>query len=134
MTCTITSNCIGCQRCRFECPTGAIATNGTDLWIDPDRCNHCEGYFSVPQCWSVCPTNDGCQPYITEAVAVALHQTQTEATDYWERWFKRYNRIVARLKAKRESEYWHQWFDSYTHSLEHLKATYARSPDAALMP
>ena len=134
MTWTITNHCIDCQRCLSECPTGAIAPNGTQLWLDPNRCNDDEGHFNAPQSLSVCPLNEGYQPYVTEAVAVAIHQTQSNAADYWERWFDQYNRLIARLKAKRESEYWRHWFDSYTRSLEHLKATYARSPDAALVP
>ncbi len=53
---TISNNsCAGCDKCRFQCPTGAIKIDNGEYWIDPHLCNNCEGYYSEPQCVSACP-------------------------------------------------------------------------------
>jgi ferredoxin/DNA-binding transcriptional regulator YiaG len=49
-------NCVGCDNCRPQCPTGAIKLEGNEYWIDPCLCNNCEGYYSEPQCVIACPT------------------------------------------------------------------------------
>jgi DNA-binding transcriptional regulator YiaG/NAD-dependent dihydropyrimidine dehydrogenase PreA subunit len=51
------NNCVGCDNCRPQCPTGAIKVENNQYWIDPDLCNNCEGYYPEPQCVIVCPTN-----------------------------------------------------------------------------
>ena len=54
---TISNNsCAGCDKCRFQCPTGAIKIDNGEYWIDPHLCNNCEGYYSEPQCASACPS------------------------------------------------------------------------------
>ena len=117
MTYTITSDCISCQRCQTACPTGAIQTNGTAFWIDVNSCNQCEGSHGVPQCWAVCPTNEGCVPLTSGALT-----TSAEApADYWDSWFATYTRMVNRLKASPQSKYWRQWFDSYSQSIRQLQ-------------
>jgi DNA-binding transcriptional regulator YiaG/NAD-dependent dihydropyrimidine dehydrogenase PreA subunit len=50
-------SCIGCDKCRPQCPTGAIKLENNEYWIDPSLCNNCEGFYSKPQCVEVCPTN-----------------------------------------------------------------------------
>ncbi len=50
------SSCIGCDNCRIECPVGAISLVNNEYWIDPCLCNNCEGFYSEPQCLTVCPT------------------------------------------------------------------------------
>ena len=120
MTYTITNDCISCQRCLSACPTDAIQTNGANFWIDVDRCNQCKDGYGVAQCWAVCPTNEGCVPLSTGTTAVGL--TAKEATDYWNKWFASYSRIVDRLKKTEQSDYWYQWFDTYANALKHLQA------------
>ncbi len=54
----ISGDCMGCDVCRPQCPTGAICIEDTGaLWINPVLCNDCEGYFDEPQCLSVCTQN-----------------------------------------------------------------------------
>lgn len=120
MTYTITSKCISCQRCLSACPTQAIATNGTTFWIERDRCNQCEDTHGVPQCWAVCPTNEGCVPLTHGAIAVPLSSTSELSKDYWESWFAKYARMVARLQTSPQSIYWRNWFDAYAQSLQRL--------------
>lgn len=117
MTYTITSQCISCDRCVSICPTNAIQSNGQTYWIDPNRCNRCVGHYSVPQCWSSCPTNGGCVPFTAGVTAVESTAASEHSSDYWESWFATYNRMVARLKANKQSDYWRNWFDSYASAL-----------------
>ena len=51
------NNCLGCDNCRPQCPTGAIKIENDEYWIDPTLCNNCEGYYPEPQCVMACPTN-----------------------------------------------------------------------------
>ncbi|MDJ0734943.1 MAG: helix-turn-helix domain-containing protein [Nostocaceae cyanobacterium] len=51
------NNCVGCDRCRPQCPTGAIKIDNDKYWIDPGLCNNCEGYYPEPQCVAVCPSH-----------------------------------------------------------------------------
>ncbi|MGG6269996.1 helix-turn-helix domain-containing protein [Leptolyngbya sp. AN10] len=54
----ISSDCMGCDVCRPQCPTGAIRVEDTgDVWINPVLCNNCEGLFDEPQCVSACDQN-----------------------------------------------------------------------------
>ncbi|PAX59418.1 helix-turn-helix domain-containing protein [Brunnivagina elsteri] len=54
---TISNNsCIDCDNCRIQCPVGAIKLVNDEYWIDPCLCNNCQGFYSEPQCVSVCPT------------------------------------------------------------------------------
>ncbi len=110
MSYTITKACIGCQRCLPACPTDAIATDGSTFWIDSDRCNRCQGSYQVPQCWAVCPTNEGCIPL----------PLASENSDYWESWFATYNQMLARLQAQ-PSPYWRQWFETYSQMVRRLQ-------------
>jgi Fe-S-cluster-containing dehydrogenase component len=121
MTYAITQNCIGCQRCLSACPTEAIQTDGTAFWIDVNRCNQCQGSHGVPQCWAVCPTNEGCVPLAAGAVAVPLNSGSEASPDYWESWFATYTRLVGRLQGAPRSEYWRHWFDSYSQSVSRLQ-------------
>jgi Pyruvate/2-oxoacid:ferredoxin oxidoreductase delta subunit len=125
MTYTITSQCISCDRCLSSCPTNAIQHDGNTHWIDSARCNHCEGLYSVPQCWAVCPTNEGCIPFALGVSAVALSSSSESSPDYWESWFATYNRLIARLNntKQQQSGYWQNWFDTYAKAVSHLDST-----------
>lgn len=54
----ISGDCMGCDVCRPQCPTGAIhiEENG-GFWINPVLCNNCEGFFEKPQCVLACDLN-----------------------------------------------------------------------------
>ncbi|MEO0489187.1 MAG: 4Fe-4S binding protein [Cyanobacteria bacterium J06635_15] len=134
MTYTITNNCISCQRCLSSCPTSAIQTDGSSFWIDVNRCNQCEGSHGVSQCWSVCPTNDGCVPLTAGVTAVSMTPASKVPTDYWNTWFARYTRMVARLKTSQPSGYWQQWFDTYSQTLQNLQTEYANGSNIPLTP
>lgn len=131
MTYTITQDCIGCQRCLSACPTEAIQTNGLSFWIDVDRCNQCQGSFGVSQCWAVCPTNEGCVPVAT---AVSLTSHSEASGDYWESWFAKYTRMVARLQNSKPSGYWQQWFDRYSQVLGNLQSHHGGGTNVPLVP
>lgn len=47
--------CLGCGQCLPQCPTHAISIKDEQLWIDPQLCNYCEGYYPQPQCVISCP-------------------------------------------------------------------------------
>jgi Fe-S-cluster-containing dehydrogenase component len=117
MTYTITSQCIGCDRCFSACPETAIQKEGTKFWIDPTRCNNCVGHYSVPQCVATCPTNQGCIPGASDVFKqIAL----ANSGDYWERWFNTYDRLITRLHKAKHSAYWEQWFDVYSQKVSTL--------------
>lgn len=119
MAYTITSQCIGCDRCFDVCPTDAIQIIDQYPQIDPERCNDCVGFYSIPYCWSVCPTNAACIPGATTTFTQPVLRT----TDYWERWFTTYNRMRSKLHQTKHSEYWEQWFDTYSQKVSHLIQT-----------
>jgi ferredoxin len=134
MTYTITKDCIACQRCLSSCPTGAIQTNGLRFWIDIHRCNQCQGSHGVPQCWAVCPTNEGCVPLSTGMQAAALTSASKTATDYWKIWFARYAHLMSRLKASQQTGYWQHWFDAYSQALQTLQIRSDNSTNIPLRP
>ncbi len=51
----IPGNCLACDSCRPQCPTGAIKTEDDNYWIDPSLCNNCEDYNYEAQCLDSCP-------------------------------------------------------------------------------
>ena len=53
----IPDECPGCGACLPNCPTNAITVKDQKFWIDPQRCNYCEGYYPEPQCIIVCPSS-----------------------------------------------------------------------------
>lgn len=55
MSLMITDECIACDACRDECPTGAIEEADPIYIIDPDICTECVGYYDEPSCIAVCP-------------------------------------------------------------------------------
>lgn len=116
----ITSQCISCDRCVVQCPTGAIKKVGERYTIDPNLCNNCVGHYSVPLCAATCPTNDGCVP---DVVALNCNHPvlANGSTEYWDSWFSTYNRLVAQLHKAKQSGYWYQWFDRYSQAVsQHL--------------
>ena len=96
---TITNQCIGCSRCLPICPTHAIEKQETGYQIDPNLCNNCVGFYPLPQCVAICPTNGGCVP---------------DGQDYWKQWFFTYNRLVTRLQTPQQVHYWESWFNTYS--------------------
>ncbi len=116
MSYTITSDCIACDRCRVECPTGAISIENGVLFIEPTQCNHCVGFYGTPQCAAVCPTNFGCLPDNTCSWEVP----DPKSGDYWDVWFTRYQSLVKRLKHQKDRKYWQHWFDVYSQKLASL--------------
>ena len=134
MTYTITANCISCQRCLSACPTKAIQTDGLAFWIDIDRCNHCQGSFGVPQCWAVCPTNEGCILLTTGTLTAPLTSESETSGDYWESWFATYTRLVARLQTSKQSGYWRQWFASYAQMMGNLQTNHGGNAKLSSTP
>lgn len=57
MALLITDECIACDACLDECPSGAIEEGDPIYVIDPDRCTECVGFYDEPSCISVCPVD-----------------------------------------------------------------------------
>ena len=57
----ITSDCICCQACEWECPNLAISERISQYVIDPARCTECIRDSGSPRCADICPVN-ACQP------------------------------------------------------------------------
>jgi ferredoxin len=51
----ITDACIRCDACVPVCPNDGISKGEVRYVIDQDFCTECVGFFSRPQCASVCP-------------------------------------------------------------------------------
>ncbi|WAL58417.1 4Fe-4S binding protein [Thermocoleostomius sinensis] len=118
MAYSITNQCIQCDRCLSACPTGAVQKLNQLYNIDPLICNHCVGYYTVAQCWSVCPTNMGCISGITLSRLVPIN-----SEEYWQQWFATYTALIARLHRTKNSNYWSNWFDRYAQTLSRLLQT-----------
>lgn len=57
----ISTECISCSACEYECPVRAIEPGPSQFIIDAAVCVECDGYFGVPRCESVCPVS-ACHP------------------------------------------------------------------------
>ncbi len=55
MSVLITSACIRCGACIWECPTEAIAPGDPIPVVERHRCTECLGFFGESQCVVVCP-------------------------------------------------------------------------------
>ncbi|NEP46400.1 MAG: 4Fe-4S ferredoxin [Okeania sp. SIO2H7] len=119
MSYTITSQCIGCDRCLSSCPTQAIQQDGDRYWIDANQCDGCQKTHGTPQCWAACPTNNGCVFLVDGPIAFA--KTAGSVQEYWDSWFTTYNALVTRLKQTQTSEYWRSWFDSYAAKVSQMQ-------------
>ncbi len=53
----ITDECNNCAACEEECPNTAIFEGDDIFEIKTDLCTECVGFFGVPQCEEVCPTD-----------------------------------------------------------------------------
>ncbi len=117
MTYTITDQCIACENCLSNCPTGAIKKNNNGKFsIDPNLCNDCVGSYGVAQCIAGCPTFNGCIPTIPSLIKSA----QKTTNNYWDNWFATYQYLIYRLRAKKETKYWRYWFNTYSQKLDLL--------------
>ena len=114
MSHTITNDCIGCDRCLPVCPTNAITKDDWGYAIDPQVCNDCVGFYGVPQCAAICPTNYGCIPGTSMAFRQPLLR---QSQDYWEQWFATYNSLISKLHESKRTAYWQRWFDTYAQEL-----------------
>ncbi|MGV2830932.1 4Fe-4S binding protein [Myxosarcina sp. GI1(2024)] len=120
MTYTISDQCIACENCLPHCPTEAIYQNDSGKFsIDPNLCNDCVGSYGVPQCMAGCPTSNGCTPTISSLIK----SSRATTNNYWDNWFATYDRLISRLKAKRETKHWQHWFDTYSQKLDILLHT-----------
>lgn len=54
---SITKKCVQCDSCVPECPVDAIKVIDDQYWIDPTKCNDCEGYSDAPLCTLTCPVD-----------------------------------------------------------------------------
>jgi DNA-binding transcriptional regulator YiaG len=57
MAYSISKKCIQCDSCIVDCPVGAISIVDEQYWIDPTKCNDCEGYYDSPLCLISCPVD-----------------------------------------------------------------------------
>src|SRR5262245_45466595 len=57
MSVRITSACITCGACLWECPNQAILPGNPRPVVEPDRCTECLGWFADSQCFVVCPAD-----------------------------------------------------------------------------
>jgi ferredoxin len=51
----ITTACVTCGACLWECPTEAIRPGDPRPVVDEDMCTECYGFFGESQCVVVCP-------------------------------------------------------------------------------
>jgi ferredoxin len=73
MAAYITEDCINCDACSPQCPTGAISEGEEIYVIDPALCTECVGHYSYYACQAVCPPH--CclpNPEIPEAESVLI--------------------------------------------------------------
>lgn len=63
MAMMINKDCIYCDVCLPECPTGAISVRDETCLIDPALCTECVGYYETQQCVEVCPV-DAVEPAV----------------------------------------------------------------------
>jgi ferredoxin len=54
---SITSACISCGACVWECPNEAIAPGNPRPVVDISGCTECYGFFGESQCMVVCPAH-----------------------------------------------------------------------------
>lgn len=87
MSVTISSACVSCGACLWECPTEAIVAGQPRPVVDPQRCVECYGIFPESQCIVVCPAHAiEVLPETPEALLARLHFKQPTVavdTEYW---------------------------------------------------
>jgi len=58
----ITDNCIECDACIDECPTGSILDTDDNpegnewYYVTQDTCTECVGHYDTPACAEACPS------------------------------------------------------------------------------
>ena len=57
MSVVITTQCITCGACEWECPNEAISPGAPRPIVDEDLCTECYGFFGESQCIVVCPVS-----------------------------------------------------------------------------
>ncbi|MBO9997991.1 MAG: helix-turn-helix domain-containing protein [Cyanobacteria bacterium SID2] len=55
MSYILSDRCLWCATCLPYCPNNAIEIENGQVWIDPERCDNCQG--TTPQCVIHCPVN-----------------------------------------------------------------------------
>jgi ferredoxin len=53
----ITTSCITCGACVWECPTEAVVPGDPRPVVRAERCTECFGFFGESQCGVVCPVD-----------------------------------------------------------------------------
>ena len=90
MSAAITSACIACGACVWECPNEAIVPADPRPVVEAERCTECAGWFGESQCAVVCPADAitaGTEP-LAELTArfAALHPGRPPVDlDIWRR-------------------------------------------------
>lgn len=81
MALLITSDCINCEVCQFECNNDAIARGDDVHVIDAGRCTECVGFADKPQCVVVCAVDciipDPDRPYSTILSTQLSHRSMS---------------------------------------------------------
>ena len=115
----ITDGCINCDACVPVCPSHGISKGDSVYVIDQDACSECVGFFSEPQCASVCPM-DSCVINVNDVMteealfarALAVHAdsgqqpTLTAETSHFQKAAAKKLRKAATKKRKRVSGRW----------------------------
>ena len=57
MSVEITSACVTCGACVWECPNEAISPGAPRPVVDETLCTECYGFFGESQCVVVCPVD-----------------------------------------------------------------------------
>lgn len=57
MSVSITTACITCGACEWECPAQAISPGAPRPVVDTAACTECFGFFGESQCIVVCPAD-----------------------------------------------------------------------------
>jgi ferredoxin len=81
MAAYITEDCIHCEACVSECPTGAISEGDEISVIDPALCTECVGFYSYYACQVVClPRCCLPNPEIPETESVLIDRISRRTT------------------------------------------------------
>jgi len=57
MALKILDECINCDACEPDCPSGAIREGVEIYYIVPELCTECKDIYNKPHCITVCPVD-----------------------------------------------------------------------------